>query len=437
MRRPHLPLVAALLAACTLPAVPAATAAGCAAIRSSGTWSVADPKPVHPRDIAVAFDAHGHDTLFGFAADTGTGREILRSTDGGCSWQVAVSLDSLGTGTDTMRLDPDYRILTVAVAQPTATRRAVVYALAGSDGAGWGVALPSTTLVSIDGGHEWTLHQPSQDDLTRDYPRCSRDLGAFTKLYVTTDPQSLYLRCLTAPLEVYDFAHCNHAFYVSHDGAKTWTAARGRNRDFTKATETGTGCGNEYLYPRPSQVTKDLVWDAILASDNKTGVLRVSHDGGAVFADYGRTTVPVSIKGLPGFAIGESTKPGVTPVVALYDPIDVYMPGPGGPAKGLVKLPRPKPKAGTIVALSGARFLQERSGAWQLVVAYETQGPVAAICIAYDLAHRRWHELPAVPRRPDVEPAWRAQKDMKTIAVAGVRSFYFVTWDDILIRYAG
>lgn len=423
--RRAVPLVAALLAGVVAPPSHAA-----ACVTRSGPWSIARaPATMHAADATVAFGRDGRDVLYAydsFTSDMPRGRALLRSTDGGCTWSTAVSLDTVGTANDVWRLDTGYQLVTLAVAQATRARPARIYAVASDDTYTLGVSMPIVTVVSLDGGATWAVRQPAPAALAGDYPRCGKDGFQTTTLKVGTDPSTLYLRCHVGGLGdvALQGAECNDAYYVTHDAAVTWTAARGRLRDPAKASDN-VGCGRGWWYPTPSTVTPRTVWDVGFDSAAATTTLSVSHDDGATFAPV--ATTKEKTNGPYGFAVSE--RPGRAPVLAVVGTNDLWLSGPAGP---LSIVPRPVPPHGRIGAIAGAAFLPDG----RLFVAYDLDKPAGSAAYVLDVARRRWQRVPLPPKRSDLQPAWHEYGPVPVVSGPERASVWIETFDDHFVRYA-
>jgi hypothetical protein len=424
---------ALLAAACAAVALVApARAGGCAAVTTTGGWSViALPGQMSAVDVAVAFGRGGHDTLYGFGIN-GVGndaRTLWRSRDAGCSWAPVLSLDTAGAATDLQRLDPAYRLMWVTVAQGAAARPRAIYALAGDDGYGFGVSLPVVTFVSTDDGAHWTVHQPPPAALAGDHPRCERDGIGRTRLDVGTDPSTVYLRCHVGALgEVFLMTQCADSYYVSHDAATTWTASRPPLRDLAHAyPDDGLGCA-PLNAPVPSRTTPREVWEYEWRFPGPL-TLVVSRDEGKTFAKAAATRAAVTCS--CGFEVGQPRSG--RPVVAAWDSTEVYLADAAGT---LGRVPRPVPTSGTLGGLSGAAFLQDAKGRLRLLVGYHVEKPEASEAFLLDPATRRWTVVTPRPRLPNKMPAWTQYGTLLPHNAPGASTVYFATYAGLLLRYA-
>lgn len=200
-------LLAAALTATTLAAPGRATS--CPGVRRSGAWTTIDPPALSTSLLPDRFAP-------GLVADPGDARRlylsdrrvVYRSTDGGCSWRVALDLAS---GPPFVAADPGYRVMQV-VALPGGH----VYALLVETTTPV-TSFPVYVAASGDGGATWHVPDPVGDRVVLDAlggPRCASAWLAAAPSH----PGTLYLRCL----EVTTVLHATYVLYVTDDAARTW-----------------------------------------------------------------------------------------------------------------------------------------------------------------------------------------------------------------------
>jgi hypothetical protein len=250
----HAPVRATLLAVVTAfgatVAVPATSAAaGCAAVRTRGRWTVAAAPTVADLTWLTHVISFQHAT---FAAGglrsrsyVSNGVEVQRTDDTGCAWKQVYTLGAAGA--TTLAGDPgrapvlaqvQYSILGVA-ARPVAagTRPAAgkdpVYALmANTDGFFTGLAQnvagmwPHYVARSLDGGATWQTAplQAKLDGAPVATPVTGDGLNRGQVVVSPADPRTAYLVVDTRDPRVVDTTSLDFGgLYVTRDAGATWS----------------------------------------------------------------------------------------------------------------------------------------------------------------------------------------------------------------------
>lgn len=200
------------LAQLGLTAQPTGAAGQCSGVHPGQTWTTVQ-WPAFPGasqgQTGRTFSPGNGDNILPFAANPSVllasdTRSVMRSTDGGCSWQVVLGLQPTA-GTGLYDLDPAYGFGSLAISPQV--RAPVAYATINdwSQGVeiGGGVPPPpkppTYVAASRDGGASWSIS--------------SSALGYCRDTSVTiapSDPDTAYLLC-------------DQALYVTRDGARTFT----------------------------------------------------------------------------------------------------------------------------------------------------------------------------------------------------------------------
>jgi hypothetical protein len=375
--------VAAVAAALLLgPLAQAGGAAACPGIRRSGAWSAITTPYAWNAGFGVAFNRGGPDTLYVAATNA-----LQRSVDGGCTWQVAVSLDRVAT--PPLVVTP-YSFVSLAVGPSAAGRPAPVWALAVETTASpWSAALPMVTVSSKDGGKTWVRHEAAAADIANGYPRCTWA----SRIVAGPQPGTAYVYC-----DDFSFAstvpvlHCRTSLYVTKDWGATWPLVFGGKGDPGQAASGSTALGcppSLALPPVADRYQPGTVWLGL-----SNGVLRSTKDGAAA-----KMFVPWAGGGnyLANMDIG--VLPSGKPLALLVTSTWLYSSA-GGKATPFAPLPVPTSQRGK--ALGGG--LLDRSD--RVLLAY-LDGQEHATAWLYDLGRRTWKRLPPPPLRPDKTAAWR------------------------------
>lgn len=379
MRSRPAPLLAAAVLLGSLAVAPAG-AAGCAAVHRSGRWTTIDlPAGAASSTVQAAYARDGRTEAL-YVLDN---RTVRRSTDGGCTWPAALSLDTAPPGPWT---SPLYQLIGLAVSPPGANGKHTVYAVAADQITGVVAVPPVTQAVSTDDGAHWTVRGPSPAELAGDYPRCEN--AGWTTLYAGSDPATAYLTCTIlsfGELALLYVGECQNASYVTHDSGASWQPAVGRLLDPAKVSAANPRGCEPIAKPRPDAGGRQVVWD--LRGDQ---VLR-SADDGRTFAPYLTSPVPASNATLV------STTVRGAPVLLLWDTSHRVLVAGGRPAV----LP-PLPVKGT--ALGATKVAGLLPGTSDVLLLY-TDGYKAPRVFRYAAARGAWSELPAPPAVGKV-PAW-------------------------------
>lgn len=399
--RSHVRLVVAMtvVAAGIGPLALPSTAAACPGVTSSGRWSSIDLPPVPPAVPGAAAYISSYAVAAGrpkllYAAG---GRQVFRSRDGGCSWQVAVSLDTAGSATAPSRLDPAYVFTNVIVPNtlPGATS-STVYALA--VGNGLTVTPPVVLAVSRDDGATWRLSDPAPAQLVGDYPRCSTGY-----LLAGADPKAVYLSCANSgAVETFasvGLVRCWSSFYVSRDDGATWTPIEPGVAAGCPASRWSRFSAEPTTVADPG--SPGWLWGARFESIDGSEAQRLM-----LSTDDGRTVKDLTAASIPGanprIAVSARTAQGPRKVV-LYGPAAVVLSTDGGvTATKLPLVPGPIDSRGVYV---GVFF--DRSGSALFALTPTAPAPLNDGGLApyrYDLRSGRWTVLPPLPAPKDNPP---------------------------------
>jgi hypothetical protein len=378
--------VAAVAAALLLgPLAQGGGAAACPGVKRSGAWStITTPFPSWAAGFGVGFTRGGPDTLYAAGSNA-----VQRSADGGCTWQVAVSLDTL-TAPLLPTVTTPYQFVSLAVGPPAGGRPAPVWALAvETTASAWSVALPVLVVSSKDGGKTWARHEAAPADVANGYPRCTWA----SRIAAGAQPGTAYVYCDDFSMaNTVPVVHCRTSLYVTKDWGATWPAVFGGKPDPGQAVAGPTTLGCPPLYALPPVADRyqpGTVWLGL--SD---GVLRSTKDGAGakVFVPW-----PGGQDYLADMDLGvlPSGKPLVLLVTSTW-----LLSSAGGKATPFASLPLRASERGK--ALGGE--LLERSE--RVLVPY-LDGEGHGTAWLYDLGRRTWKRLPPPPPRADKTATWR------------------------------
>jgi hypothetical protein len=396
------------------PLAQAGGAAACPGATRNGAWSTLTMPFSWVAAFGVAYTPGGGDTLYVAASNL-----LYRSADGGCTWQVAVSL-ALPTAPGLPGVPSPYAFVSIAVGPSVAGRPAPVWALAVEPTASaWSVALPVLVVSSKDGGKTWSRREAAPAEVAAGYPRCT---GA-SRIVAGAQPGTAYVYCddfsaaTTVPV-----VHCRTSFYVTKDWGATWPVVFGGAPDPGQAAASPTtlGCPQAYaLSPVADRYQPGTVWLPVY-----DGVLRSAKDGAAPKAFV---TYPAGLDYLAGVDLG--VLPSGKPLVLLITNAGLRSSA-GGRAKPFAVQPVPASERGK--ALGGE--LLDRS---ERVFAAFLDGEGRATAWLYDLGRATWKRLPPPPPRPDKTAAWQSFGVLDMVEDPASRNLYVRQGSDgTVLRYA-
>ncbi len=170
-----------------------------------------------------------------------TPRQLFRTLDGGCTWQLAFSLDSQpGTSSSPTEVvassDQLYSITSLAIASTSRTaNHATVYVTATETQANQETLdeLPTLFLVSTDGGATFHAPQPLPSANAPEAPEGVPACENTTLEVAPSDPKTVYMQCEQTRLwwlslgfyTAIAFALFPNAspLFVTHDAGQSWT----------------------------------------------------------------------------------------------------------------------------------------------------------------------------------------------------------------------
>jgi hypothetical protein len=272
----------------------AAHAAQCPGVKTSGHWAtIRMPTwPAAPTDYPRAESGVMSDSIAPVTAAVdplnparlfvSNGQAVMRSTNGGCSWQLAFTLAPTGMpadGPDAQPwLDGSYVVQSIAVAGAGST--AHVY-LALTGGVGYGAPLVNTAPVYVaasdDGGTSWTSHQVVVGD-----PLGRINSIAFTNfgnlMASPTSPATVYWDAVFHGRAYLNGSSDHLTLLVSHDAGLTWQVAS------TTAPRTASTDLPHWMSEVVDPANAHVLWRAFTRGQFSGGldVLR-SSDGGVKY----------------------------------------------------------------------------------------------------------------------------------------------------------
>lgn len=373
--------VPALLLAVSL-AAPGHAAGKCDSVTTSGRFTtirLPSQLVATPFEVVPAVTRSQRDTLV-----ASTGRTIVRSTDGGCTWQQVYSLDTDTPDSWWAKRSLTMNVIDVAVSQNTSGAR-TIYAVGRDSSSSLTVSLPFFTLVSTDAGAHWKFSEPPFGVDGLDH-RCANVL-----VTAGPDPRLAHLTCTTGglgELPLLIAAQCPTMQFVTTDAGATWRPVNARYSQLQPDLSRGP-CGQMWA-PTADAATPHLLWQMTTCSNQ---VVR-SADGGKTTSVY--ATIPTG--GCNNSLASAADTRGRGTLVVCGGGTGVWL-AQGGKLVKTGAIPLRSHEIGTVRGC----VVEPGSGR---IVAYYLDSQQKQRVYVYDLGRKTWRLLGTVPADKNSRAMW-------------------------------